>query len=960
MARRVFQIAKELGVKSTSVVSKCQAEGLEIKNHMSTLSAGLEATIREWFTMGESANTVETTAPVDLDKVKTKKKRSRKKETKEEPASSTAVASEEPPVEPVKEPPVVEEVSLEEDLAKASKLKAPKTPKTPKARKSARPKRKSPKELEKDEITAGPIELPSKVTAVKVKKIGTKKPVTDKHKKEPPEKAAVAELEEKVDEELSAGPRIIRTIVPTKIEAKKAVSFVPAPAVLQGPKVIRTETEEKRPARPSRGPRRSTKVAVADVSVPTIPRSVGGAGSRHSRKRQDAGEETGEKDKKHSKAHSRRRSLRKQDTGTEQAGPHEWGDRDWQERQERLAQASGSKLHRRERLLAQEEQSGAGGTALIEPHRIEKAVVKEPITVKELSAGIGIRVNEIIEKLMVMGVMATVNDVLDVDSAMTVALEFGVELTVEEKALLWDNLKKKYDEESASLEQSPRPPIVTFLGHVDHGKTSLLDRIRQSRVVTGEAGGITQHIGSYQYDDGRHCITFLDTPGHKAFTEMRARGANMTDVAVLVIAADDGVMPQTEEAINHVRAAQVPILVALNKMDLPNSDENRVLGQLSEHGLVPAEWGGDTEVVRTSATTGDGVEDLLEHLEYIAELRHLKAHSTGPATGWVIESEMTPQQGVIATLLVKSGKLQLGDVLVSGSSHGRVRTITDASGRVQSEAGPAMPIQVAGLDVVPVAGDGFYVVKELSYAANVSREQQNQRREKTLARRRQVTLENLFSELEAGELRKLNVIIKADVQGSLDVLSHTIMEMNTSEVAVRVLHAAVGGITESDVVLAMASEAIIIGFQVIAEEYARNMAEREGVEIRHYRVIYQITDDIRKMLEGMLKPQIKEKPVGRAEIRQVFRISRVGVVSGCIVTEGIIKRSSRLRVVRDSVVIRDNNPIASIRRVKDDVSEVRNGLECGIKLEGFDDLKTGDMLEAYELIEISRKLDSVN
>ncbi|MCK4629404.1 MAG: translation initiation factor IF-2, partial [Sedimentisphaerales bacterium] len=755
-------------------------------------------------------------------------------------------------------------------------------------------------------------------------------------------------------------PAIIDTITPTpQVKPKSPVPFVPAPAVLKGPKVLRVVPMEIIPTRPPpRKPRKSTAAAAADVPTTNIPRGGGATTSSRRRRKQRGGEgEAGDKDVNRAKPRTqRRRASRKYES--EYVAPHERGDQDLLERQQRLAKASGTMLHRRERQLAQKE-TAAGTSGTLGPLQIEKATVKEPITVKELSAAIGVRTSEIIAKLMEMGVMATINELLEAEAAMTVAMDFGVELTVEEITLLWDKLQTNFEQETTQRTQVSRPPIVAFLGHVDHGKTSLLDHIRKASVTSGEAGGITQHIGSYLYNNGKRQITFLDTPGHKAFTQMRARGANITDVVVLVVAADDGVMPQTEEAINHAKAAGVPIVVALNKIDLPNMDINRVLGQLSEHELVPAEWGGDTEVVRTSAASGEGIEDLLDHLEYIAELKHLTAATDGPATGWVVEAEMTIQQGAVATLLVKSGTLKTGDIIVSGSSYGRARTITDATGATLTEAGPSTPVEVTGLNEVPIAGDRFFVPGSISQAAEIAEEQRNRRREKALLHRRQITLDNLFSEIAAGELKELNVIVRADVQGSVDVLRNTIMEMNTSEVAVRILHAAVGGITEGDVLLAQASNAIVIGFQVVADEHARNLAEREGVEIRLYRVIYQISEDMKKALEGMLKPRIEEKPLGRAEVRQVFRVSRVGAIAGCLVTEGKIQRSARLRVIRDSVVIRDNSPIESLRRVKDDVSEVRSGLECGVKLDGYDDLKNGDVLEAYELIEISRTLDSV-
>ncbi len=703
---------------------------------------------------------------------------------------------------------------------------------------------------------------------------------------------------------------------------------------------------------PPRGPRRTAlrKVSVDDVTEVKPPATEG-----RGRKARKGAEKNLEEEgtPHHLRPRSQRRRGRTADV--EPLGPHEWGDRDLQERQERLEQASASKLHGRERRLARQE---SGVTTYVTPRRIEKTNVKSPVTVKTLSEAIGVRASEIMAKLMQNGVMATINQTLDKDVVETIALEFGVEITVEQPRLRVQELEEEFARLDAEAAGEDRPPVVAFLGHVDHGKTSLLDRIRQASVAAGESGGITQHIGSYLYDDGARRVTFLDTPGHRAFTAMRARGANMTDIVVLVVAADDGVMPQTEEAISHAKAAGVPIVVALNKMDLPSADINRVLGQLSDKGLVPSEWGGSTEVVRTSAATGAGIDDLVEHLDYVAELNHLQARREGPATGWVIESEMTTGEGAVARLLVKSGTLKVGDVVFSGCSYGRVRKISASGGRSLQEAGPSMPVEAAGLDEVPVAGDRFYVVGDLARAKQIADEQRSRKRELELAQRRQVTLENLFSEISAGAIKELNVIIKADVQGSIDVLRNTLLEQNTEEVALRVLHAAVGGVTESDVLLAEASDAIIIGFHVVADEHARGLAEEKGVQIRLYRVIYQITDEFKLALEGMLAPSMQEKFLGRVEVRQIFRISRIGVIAGCYVTEGIINRTAKVRLIRDQIVIRDEAALESLRRGKDDVSEARAGLECGIKLAGFDDIKEGDVIEAYEIVAVSRTLAS--
>ncbi|MBN2378087.1 MAG: translation initiation factor IF-2 [Sedimentisphaerales bacterium] len=990
MARRVHQLAKELGVKSTAIVAKCQAEGLSIKNHMSTLSAGLEATIREWFTEGGESLTVETTESVDLAKVRTKKTRKRKKKSDSEEVSTTEgeVAVAELPTaatvaEEVSEPVEVEaavakvgqevdgfvaETAVEE--APAAKVKSKMKVKAKAKSKLSKPKRKSPKDLA--EVEDGGIAAAEEAAGEAAPASGASKSVAEvtgaeelQAEKGAREAAAeVGDEEEQKPEQPRMAPGFSHPSIKRKVKKIGKVDHVPEPAKLSGPQVVRVERPDVLPEYIGRGtprPPRKDKATGEKTSdkdlqnFGSVSVGKGKKGSRHASL--DDMEKPIRSVGKRSKSRTGRRG-RGSEAGDLQIGTaHQRGDRDLQERQARLAAAGAGKLASRARRMAKDEERSTSQGSTRQVVRIEKATVKEPITVKDLSGAIGVRAAEIMSKLMQMGVMATVNQIIDTEAAEAVALELGVELTVEAKVLLLDQLREEVDKEVVEEQLQARPPVVAFLGHVDHGKTSLLDQIRKSSVASGEAGGITQHIGSYLYDDGERRVAFLDTPGHKAFTAMRARGANMTDIVVLVVAADDGVMPQTEEAISHAKAAGVPIVVALNKIDLPDVDVNRVFGQLAEHDLVPTEWGGDTEVVKTSATTGEGISDLIEHLDYVAELRQLKAPVECSATGWVVESEMAIGRGVVARLLVKQGTLKTGDIIVSGSSHGRVRSMTGSNNQSMKQAGPATPVEITGLDEVPVSGDRFFVVESIPRAAEIADEQRSTQREKILARRRLVTLENLFTEIAAGEIRELNVIVKADVQGSVDVLCKSITEMNTSEVAVRILHSAVGGISESDVLLAEASNAIIIGFQVVADEHARSLADAKGVQIRHYRVIYNISDDIKQALEGMLKPRIEEKQLGRVEIRQVFKISRLGSIAGCYVTEGVIQRSSKMRLVREGIVLRNDMTIQSLKRHKDDISEARNGFECGIKLNGFDDLKEGDMLEAYEMVEISRKLE---
>jgi translation initiation factor IF-2 len=558
---------------------------------------------------------------------------------------------------------------------------------------------------------------------------------------------------------------------------------------------------------------------------------------------------------------------------------------------------------------------------------------------------------------MQQGIMVTANQTIGSDVAELVAIEFDVELQVERKATMEEEIRSEFDQrEKRNLKR--RPVVAAMLGHVDHGKTSLLDRIRSTQVAAGEAGGITQHIGASQVSWDDKTVTFLDTPGHEAFTAMRARGANMTDIVVLVVAADDGVMPQTIEAIAHSKAAGVPIVVALNKIDLPGCDINRIYAQLSEHGLTPTEWGGQTEVVKTSATTGVGINDLLEALDYVAELLDLKADDTIPATGWVVEAKMSAQEGPMATFLIKEGQLSKGDIVLAGNTFGRVRTMTNSYGKKIKMAGSSMPVGVVGLNDVPQAGDRFFTLDDINRAKIAAEQNKLRARERSLAERTQVTMENLFSQIEAGNVKELNLIIRADVQGSVDVLKKYLSELSTSEVRLNILQAMPGGITEGDVLLAAASNAIIIGFNVVADEHAARVAETEGVDIRLYNIIYRITDDLKKSMAGLLEPEEREEALGRAMVRATFKVSRVGTVAGCHVTTGVAAKNAKVRLIRNNVVVRDNLTVESLKHFKDDAREVKAGLECGVKLGGFDDVKVDDVLDFYEIVKVARTLEA--
>ena len=588
--------------------------------------------------------------------------------------------------------------------------------------------------------------------------------------------------------------------------------------------------------------------------------------------------------------------------------------------------------------------------------------VDEPITVRSLSTDLGVKANELLGKLMRKGVFASINQALDFDAAAVLALDYNVELQIRKQPTMEEILMAEFDARAAaSTNLQPRPPVVTILGHVDHGKTSLLDKIRSASVAAGEAGGITQHIAAWQVifpaEAGKtKKVTFIDTPGHQAFTAMRARGANMTDVVVLVVDAAQGIQPQTTESINHAKAAGVPIVVAMNKIDRPDANPDMVLGQLAGAGLNPVEWGGDTEVVRTSAVTGQGIPELLEILEYQSDLRELKADPKAPARGSVIESRMDAGLGPVATVLVQDGTLKVGDVVLSGQGWGKVRSLLNDVLKPVREAGPSTPIVISGLSELPSAGDKFFAMEDLDRARAIAAERLNAERADALANRTQVSLDSIYGQMKESQIKTINLIVKADVQGSVETLQKTITDQNTEEVRVKVIHAAVGAINESDVELADASKAVIIGFHVVPDEAARAMAEQRRVEVRTYRVIYEIFDDLKKALSGMLEPETREKLHGHAEVRRVFEVSRLGNIAGCMVTDGHIQRGSRVRLLRDSVIVAEDLAIESLKRAKDDAKEVKTGFECGIKLANYDDIKIGDVLEAYIRETIQRTL----
>jgi translation initiation factor IF-2 len=752
-------------------------------------------------------------------------------------------------------------------------------------------------------------------------------PVIDKPAPPQPRRAAVRIEPPKPEPVIPAGPMLER----------------PEPAKLTGPQVVRIEAPEPAPAmrRPRPKPRYDMPVTsplmASDKDEDIVAPVRGGLATTKKPKE---------------RTHGRRRTEYETETVKKTKLITQRREKDLEERRARLDAAGSEGLRLRPLRKITSKTHPEAAQPVVKP---TSASITEPITVKSLAAALVVKVSDIIAKLLQQNLIATANQTISTEVAELVAMELGIELHVEHKASLEDQIKTEF-ENRPRPNLKRRPVIATMLGHVDHGKTSLLDKIRSTNVTAGEAGGITQHIGAYQVNVGKGKVTFLDTPGHEAFTAMRARGATMTDVVVLVVAAGDGVMPQTIEAIHHAKAANVPVIVALNKIDLPGSDINRVYSQLAEHELIPVEWSGTTEIVKTSATTGIGIADLLEHLDYVAELLDLKADDTIPATGWVVEAHLSQTRGPVATVLIKEGVMTKGDIILAGCAYGRVKTLKDGFGKSVKFATSSTPVEVTGLQFVPNAGDRFYILSDINKAKAAADENQMLHREGALAKRTQITLDNLFTHIKAGTVKELNLIIRADVQGSVDVLMKYLSELSTAEVKLKILHAGTGGITEGDVILAEASNAIIIGFNVVADELVAKMAEKKGVDIRFYNIIYRITEDLQKSMVGLLEPEEREKTIGRAVVRTTFKVSKIGTIAGCMVNDGVVKKNAKIRLIRDNIVIRDNMTIESLKHFKNDASEVKAGLECGIKIARFDDLKENDVFELYEIQKIARTL----
>lgn len=894
---------------------------------MSTVSIGLEQTIREWFATNDSEESphtaVEQAEKVDITKVRDTKKAKKIADTDEskedDSGATTAVA--EPPAKAIKAT----------KAKPATAIKAPATPPAP----------PPPPPTAKIRVPAGlSSKLPERKEDTLAKAAADKAAQAEAARQtEPNDPVAPAATDGQVvraTEPTTKGP----TAPPEMNVPTRPTSIAPAGPRLEkktqiklsGPKVVRVEAPEQIEAPRRRPPRTGGGMGDGMPMEGRPPRGGGGAGNT---RRRDGGDRR---------------------PGSDSSPGRGWTAADLADRQARLKSSGGY-------LKQRQQQMRSSANAAQTPAKIGgKVTISAPFSIKDLSAATGVKGADIVKKLFMQGVMATINSGIESEKAQEIMIDWDIELDVSESIGAEEQVVEQFAERTRKDERA-RGPIVTILGHVDHGKTSLLDRIRKANVADGEAGGITQATSAFRVPvttgDTEKFVTFIDTPGHEAFTAMRSRGANVTDIVVLVVAADDGVMPQTIESISHSKAAGVPIIVALNKIDKEQATEEniqRIYGQLAEHGLNPTDWGGDTEVVKTSAIKDIGIQELLEILDLQAEILELKSDFSGQAQGTVIESRPEGGRGNVANILVQEGELKVGDFIVMGRAFGRVRDITDDRGNKLKSVLPPLPVQISGINDLPDAGDKFYCLSSLKEAEKAAEQRRDREREAMLAQPK-LTLDNMFTQIADKDLKEILVVLKADVQGSVDVLKSEIEKVGNEEVGVRVIHQAVGGITESDIVLAEASRAIIIGFNVIANSKGRAQAETKGVEIRNYQVIYHIVDDIKKAVEGLLSPDIRQEVLGHAEVREVFKVSKVGSIAGCFVTDGIVQRDALVRVTRDGVVVENDRKLEQLKRFKDDAKEVRANMECGMKIHGYDDIKSGDVLECYKKIEVARTLD---
>lgn len=840
------------------------------------------------------------------------------------------------PIHPVEPPPVEQEPPMEE-LAPAAA--AP--PETPLQEtgygeappREARPPETAPEEPSVQELAAGTASVQQVesrlVQAAEVSATAeAPAPATE------PEEAAPAEAQGRAEAPRGEEP-VPEVLAKGSEPASPAASESAASDANGAAAPARETTAEVRPA----GPRILGRIDLHRKATPAAPKTAKpatpGAGERTAR---DGGPQPGEaegQDKAGKGAKGRKRVIRKQEVI---------------ELKEREFRSPRGRMLRKKRALPGKEQKKTEITVAKASKRVVR--MAEVVTVGDMARSMGVKAGEVIKKLMGLGMMATINQVLDFDTATLVANEFDYQVenvAFDVETALQDQHKVPDPEEALE----PRPPVVTIMGHVDHGKTSLLDAIRSTNVTDAEAGGITQHIGAYHVRLNGRGVTFLDTPGHEAFTAMRARGAKVTDIVVLVVAADDGVMPQTIEAVDHARAAEVPIIVAVNKIDRPDADPDRVQRGLADHGLVPEAWGGDTIFVPVSAVTREGLPGLLEMLLLQADLLELKANPDKLARGAVVEAKLERGRGPVSTVLVQEGTLKVGDPVFAGPHHGKVRAMIDDQGRKVDKATPSIPVEILGLQGTPQAGEAFSALNDEATARQFAEYRETQQREAELAKTSKVSLEEFYDQIKADEVKELRVVLKGDVHGSVEALNEAVTRLSTDDVKLRVIHGSVGGVTESDVLLASASNAIVIGFNVRPEPKATSLATQQGVDLRLYTIIYEVLDDIRSAMEGLLDPVFREEFHARIQVREVFNIRGVGTVAGCSVTDGKILRSSMVRLVRDRVVVHEGR-LASLKRFKDDVREVGTGYECGIAIDGYQDVKVGDVIEGFEKVPINR------
>jgi translation initiation factor IF-2 len=888
---RVYELATKLGLDNKQIVDKLNQAGIEVKNHMSAL----EEEVALKFETGQT-DKADKTVEVKVDEERISSgliRRRRKTVAEEEPVAAKAPAEEAAPVAPV-------------------------------APEKTAPESEEPVEHKPAAVVEEPVEVAKEpAETVQQSQVAPEGIVTEEPAEKVEKAEAVAPEKKKAKKEVITRAKILgRVELPTPVERPRRQAATPDRGKKPAP-ADRTRTD--RPDRPSRPERPSRPAAPSAPGAPIIPDVMADKEDRSVKKKKK-----GRDNVSHTEADGQRRKTKR-----EVYEP---------DRNERFRK--GRKANRPTKK-----------TEITQSKAIKRKIrITDVITIGELAKRMGVKANDLIKELMRQGQMVTINHPLDFESAAILAAEFGYE--VENVAFDEDTIlsHSRLDLEAENDEnQLPRPPVITIMGHVDHGKTSLLDAIREANVTEGEAGGITQHIGAYGVELAGRKMTFLDTPGHEAFTAMRARGAQVTDIVVLVVAADDGVMPQTREAVNHSKAAGVPIIVAVNKIDKPGANPDKVMQELSDLQLLPESWGGDTIYVNVSAKEKTNIDKLLEMILLQAEILELKADPNKRAQGAVVEARLDKGRGPVATVLVQKGTLKIGDPIVAGLHYGRVRSMADDRGQAVLEAGPSFPVEVTGLSGVPEAGESFHAVEDEKIAKDVAQHRHQKIREAELAKSSKISLEELYARIQGGDVKELKVIVKADVQGSAEAVSGTLSKLSTAACRLIVIHSGVGGITETDVSLASASNAIVLGFNVRSTPKATSLAELEGVDIRFYNVIYDAVNDIKDAMEGLLAPTLKEVDLGRAEVREVFSVTKVGTIAGCYVVSGKIARNAHARLLRDDVVIWTGK-LTSLKRFKDDVKEVSTNYECGIGLENYNDVKPGDIIEAYEIKETKTSL----